>query len=42
MPALLKNTENVEWEVDSYHLQRLKELGLDTDEDDNTDEYMSG
>ena len=36
-----KTTENVEWEVDSYHLQRLKELGLDTDEDDNTDEYIS-
>ena len=22
-------TENVEWEVDDYHLQRLKELGLE-------------
>tara|TARA_B110000211_G_scaffold138120_1_gene157921 strand:+ start:859 stop:1473 length:615 start_codon:yes stop_codon:yes gene_type:complete len=36
-----KTTENVEFEVDDYHLQRLKELGLDTDEDDGTDQYIS-
>ena len=27
-------TEQVNWEVDDYHLQRLKELGLDGDDDD--------
>tara|TARA_R110000822_G_scaffold2191_1_gene10668 strand:+ start:1867 stop:2496 length:630 start_codon:yes stop_codon:yes gene_type:complete len=31
------NQGKVEWEVDEYHLQRLKELGLDGDSDD--DEY---
>ena len=33
-------TEKVEWEVDDYHLQRLKELGLDNDEDD-VNQYIS-
>ena len=33
-------TEKVEWEVDDYHLQRLKELGLDDDEDD-VNQYIS-
>jgi hypothetical protein len=33
-------TEKVEFEVDDYHLQRLKELGLDGDEDD-TNQYIS-
>jgi hypothetical protein len=33
-------TDAVEWEVDSYHLQRLKELGLDMDEDD-VNQYIS-
>ena len=33
-------TENIEWEVDDYHLQRLKELGLDDDEDD-VNQYIS-
>jgi hypothetical protein len=33
-------TEAVEWEVDDYHLQRLKELGLYEDEDD-TNQYIS-
>jgi len=27
-------SEKIEWEIDDYHLQRLKELGLDGDEDD--------
>ena len=36
-----KTTENVEFEVDDYHLQRLRELGLDTDEDNDTDQYIS-
>ena len=31
------NQGKVEWEVDDYHLQRLKELGLDGDSED--DEY---
>jgi len=33
-------TDAVEWEVDDYHLQRLKELGLDDDEDD-INQYIS-
>jgi len=33
-------TEKVEWEVDDYHLQRLKELGLDDDKDD-VNQYIS-
>ena len=33
-------SEKVEWEVDDYHLQRLKELGLDDDEDD-VNQYIS-
>ena len=32
-------SEKVEWEVDSYHLQRLKELGLDDEDDVN--QYIS-
>lgn len=32
-------TEKVEWEVDDYHLQRLKELGLDDEDDVN--QYIS-
>jgi hypothetical protein len=27
-------SEAINWEVDDYHLQRLKELGLEIDEDD--------
>ena len=33
-------SEKVEWEVDDYHLQRLKELGLDS-EDDDINQYIS-
>ena len=33
-------TDKIEWEVDDYHLQRLKELGLD-DEDDDLNQYVS-
>ena len=33
-------TDKVEWEVDDYHLQRLKELGLDDDGDD-VNQYIS-
>ena len=34
-------SEKVEWEVDDYHLQRLKELGLDGNDEDNTNQYIS-
>ena len=33
-------TDKVEWEVDDYHLQRLKELGLE-DNDDDVNQYIS-
>ena len=33
-------SETIEFEVDDYHLQRLKELGLDG-EDDDVDQYIS-
>ena len=32
-------SENVEWEVDDYHLQRLKELGLE--DEDEINQYIS-
>ncbi len=34
-------SEKVEWEVDDYHLQRLKELGLDGVDEDDTNQYIS-
>jgi len=34
-------TENIEFEVDDYHLQRLRELGLDGPEDDDVNQYIS-
>jgi hypothetical protein len=34
-------SEKVEWEVDDYHLQRLKELGLDGDDKDDPNQYIS-
>ncbi len=34
-------SEKVEWEVDDYHLQRLKELGLDDDSEDDINQYIS-
>ena len=34
-------SEKVEWEVDDYHLQRLKELGLDGNEEDDVNQYIS-
>ena len=34
-------SEKVEWEVDDYHLQRLKELGLGDDEEDDVNQYIS-
>ncbi len=33
-------TDKVDWEVDEYHLQRLKELGLDKEENDEN-QYIS-
>ena len=33
-------SEMIEWEVDDYHLQRLKELGLDDDNED-VNQYIS-
>jgi hypothetical protein len=37
---LNSTTEKVEWEVDQYHLDRLRELGL-SDNDDDVDQYIS-
>ncbi len=34
-------SEKVEWEVDDYHLQRLKELGLDGVDEDDPNQYVS-
>ena len=34
-------SEKIEWEVDDYHLQRLKELGLDEDDEDEVNQYIS-
>jgi hypothetical protein len=34
-------SEKVEWEVDNYHLQRLRELGLGDDEEDDVNQYIS-
>ena len=34
-------TDKVEWEVDDYHLQRLKELGLSDEEEDDVNQYIS-
>ena len=33
-------TDTIKFEVDDYHLQRLKELGLD-DDDDDVNQYIS-
>ena len=34
-------SKKVEWEVDDYHLQRLKELGLDNEDEDSPNQYIS-
>ena len=34
-------TDKIEWEVDDYHLQRLKELGLDDGDEDDLNQYVS-
>ncbi len=36
-----KTTDRVEWEVDDYHLQRLRELGLGDDDEDDVNQYIS-
>ena len=35
------NQGKVEWEVDDYHLQRLNELGLDDEDEDDPNQYIS-
>ena len=40
--SVSKTTDAVNFEVDEYHLKRLRELGLDKDEDpDGVDQYIS-
>jgi hypothetical protein len=34
-------SEKIEWEVDEYHLQRLKELGLGDKDEDDVNQYIS-
>tara|TARA_R100000951_G_C2629825_1_gene177260 strand:- start:100 stop:717 length:618 start_codon:yes stop_codon:yes gene_type:complete len=34
-------TNKIEFEIDDYHLQRLKELGLDGEEEDDVNQYIS-
>jgi hypothetical protein len=34
-------TDKVEFEVDEYHLQRLRELGLGDDDEDDVNQYIS-
>ena len=34
-------SKKVEWEVDDYHLQRLRELGLDDEDEDDVNQYIS-
>ncbi len=36
-----KTTDRVEWEVDTYHLERLRELGLGDDDEDDVNQYIS-
>jgi hypothetical protein len=36
-----RTTERVEWELDPYHLHRLKELGLTDDDEDDVNKYIS-
>ena len=38
---LNSTSDKVEWEVDDYHLQRLRELGLGDDEEDEINQYIS-
>lgn len=38
---LSNTTDKVEWEVDEYHLQRLRELGLGDDDEDDVHQYIS-
>ena len=34
-------SEVINFEIDDYHLQRLKELGLDGVDEDDTNQYIS-
>jgi len=38
---LNSTSDKVEWEVDDYHLQRLKELGLGDNDEDDVNQYIS-
>jgi hypothetical protein len=38
---LNSTTDKVEWEVDDYHLQRLRELGLSDEDEDDVNQYIS-
>jgi hypothetical protein len=38
---LNSTSDKVEWEVDDYHLQRLRELGLGDDDEDEINQYIS-
>lgn len=38
---LYNTTDRVDWEADDYHLKRLKELGLDTEDEDDPHQYIS-
>jgi|TARA_B100002019_G_C21272705_1_gene603312 hypothetical protein len=35
------NEGKVDWEIDDYHLERLKELGLEDDDESDVDKYIS-
>ncbi len=38
---IYKTTDKINFELDDYHMQRLKELGLDGDDDDDPNQYIS-
>ena len=37
---ITRTTEAVNWELDDYHIQRLKELGLMNKEEDDSPESL--
>lgn len=38
---IYNTTDKVDWEVDDYHLRRLKELGLSDEDEDDVNQYIS-
>jgi hypothetical protein len=38
---LYNTTDRVDWEADDYHLKRLRELGLDIEDEDDPHQYIS-